>query len=158
MNVLAIYNAIATRLQADTGSGGLFNATSALVFGLFNNYASGELFFPLLVVDVGIVNDDAFASDILEVTIIVHTFTAASFAAVDNYSSILDRIYGNAVQQSGRVPTYGLHRWSMTLSGGWTASPLHQVDMRQLPSEDEQVAYHFIQTFKTIVSRTASSP
>lgn len=158
MNIVAIYNAVATRLQGDTGTGGLFASTDALVTGIFNNYADNQLYFPFLVIDVSLENDDAFAADVLNATIIVHTFVALNSAQVDSYSSILDRVYGNAVAQNGRVPTYGLHRHSLSLSGGWVAGPMRQVDMQQIPTEDGQAAFHFIQTFKVIISKTCTSP
>lgn len=131
MSYLAdLWSAIRTRALADTGTGGLFNASSPLVSGIWNNEAPNNTSLaslPLLVYDtLDAANVDAFRTSNYRVQWRVTTYcerandgiadTAARCAAIQA------RILGDWTAQTyGTGPTYGFDRWQPSLSP-WSAT------------------------------------
>lgn len=151
MNLAPFFTAIKTRLEADTGTGGLFKSGAALVSGCYSVLAPPLADdYPYLLIDhEGDDVLDGFGLNFIQRAFRVHVFAevANGLAPVD---AILNRIYGDG----DRSPTYGLHRHSLTLaSGGWTGSV---VEYRDTIWNSDVDIYHVIQRYVTRFSKAAS--
>lgn len=151
MNLEALIIAVKTRLEADTGTGGLFAVGSPLVTGVYAMIAPFGATYPYLFIDVaGTGVQDAFALDLLEVRFRVHCFATADngYEPIDN---IMRRVYGAA----GRTPTYGLHRHALAMAGspGWSALPIRFDGMN---TDNDQDHYHIIHDYVTYLQRAST--
>lgn len=152
MNQVELWTKIKARAAADTGTGGLFKVGSELVSGIYNTFANPSLadqnsYIVFSVASAG--QDDAFALDVITYTFRFAVFSPVS-AGLAGPSAIIDRLYGDALDQAGRVPTFGFHRWQPTLAGDWTATVCQRVDQDTNHSED---VYSFIETFRITCSK-----
>lgn len=151
MSVPAIEAEIYSRLDGDSTLTALLGGTANQE--IFNTLAPESARFPFVVfVVTGEQQEDTFETDEVTMTVAVAVYGAwpADYTAC---ASIVDRIYGDAVDQSDRVPTYGLHRWSMgTVSGdtSWTAS-----EMRRLSSQTQHTdeALVYVDTYEVSLSK-----
>jgi len=153
MNLQAFNTAIDARLRADTGAGGMFAAGVELVTGLFDNFVSPNQHMPYVVYTVAsATQSDAFNADIIKIMFYVSVYVSKNGnpTAAAQASAILWRIYGNAMEVSTRVPTYGLHRHPLVVAGGWTGSLLSRFDSQ---TQHEENYYHFIEVYQTYISR-----
>jgi len=123
MILATIYTAIMNRMKADTGTGGLYN-------GATWNYITGgattifapptAITGPYLVYSVAMTAEPTTVGDEF---LCVATFNLYDRLAESTSSSYLgtsllpalDRLHGNAVLQTGRVPTYGFNRHQLVL-------------------------------------------
>lgn len=153
--------AVKARLEADTGTGGLF-ATSALVTGVYNRFAppatDSSTTLPYLVFRVQTIDNrnEAFALGARTVT-----FTLSIIAPeldgggdpIQTLYKIHERIYGDWTQQSSGQPSYGLHRWnpSMTMTN-WNISMMSWSQTDDATDEGGGV-YRLEMTFTVIVSK-----
>jgi hypothetical protein len=152
MNLTELWTAIVTRLNADAtlvaAIQGVYN--TATPPGLVAFSASGK---PYIVFSIASsTHDDAFRTDIVE-----HTFRfsiiSSARAGLTVPSTIINRLYGDATNQSTRVPSFGLHRHLLELpdaAGSWEGGYFQHVDSSQDHTVD---VYHFIETFKILTSR-----
>lgn len=125
MSVFLIAEAIKARLEADTGTGGLWNGASAfkptgIYFGRGN---VSEQAYPYIVISAGVEQNNAMNSDDGDVTYTITVYDAASNGATKLWP-IYTRIHGDAVKQAGLTPSYGLDRHQMTLDTNATRNPL----------------------------------
>jgi hypothetical protein len=153
MDLAALWDAVRDRAVADTGSGGLFNAT-ALITGFYNTVASDTGTLPYVIYTTpSATPTNAFTADVVEVQIrmqvYVKKFPDDGSDPMNVGSQILARLYGNW-SVNGSQPTYGFHRWLPTLSGSWTADTFQFTGTIE---EHDQHAYCWIQTFKTYLSK-----
>lgn len=154
MNLANLNLVLRTRAVGDTGSGGLFNATTPLVTAWLWNAVAAEQTFPYVVQTVAaMVSDNAFAKDIAECRVrfgIWHVRKSTS--ATDPYlvaSNIEARIYGNwSSAAPATAPTYGFHRFTPSFSG-WTGTPMEYVTTFD-ESDGEYV--HIIQEYRFWIS------
>ena len=112
-----------TRALADTGSGGLFNATTPLINAWNWHAVPEDTTFPYVVQTVaGYVAEDAFQLDIERILVRFSIWheresqtDADPFLTVSNIEA---RIRGNWSSASpGTAPTYGFHRFTPTFTG-----------------------------------------
>lgn len=151
MDLANLETAIYNRLVGDTGAGGLRNASAPLVTGVFVGTANSGQTMPFLLIDVAAERaQNAFSRDIFNAEFWVTTSAARFGSATPGqvYSDILARVYGDTV--GGSVPTYGLHRHTLSLSGGWTATVAEC--MGAFP-EHTDAAFVWRQIFKLTVSK-----
>lgn len=128
MNNNAICAAIVARLQADQGGGALFATGGApgLITGVYRDMAPPGATMPYVVFDCKdeATDESSFTGDVLRVRIAFAIFspTTSPPSVVD---TIKGRIFGDATDQTNRVPTYGFHRHTLTLSAGrWVTSAM----------------------------------
>lgn len=110
MSVFLVAQAIKTRLEADTGTGGLFNAGSAYKLSAVytKQGGNGATLFPYAVIEPLTANDDSAMwsmNAVVEWTITVYDDAANGEAKL---WPILNRILGDAILQSSQRPSYGL--------------------------------------------------
>lgn len=119
MNPAQLFYDVKTRLTADTAAAGLYPAGGTpLVTGIFNNYASPNQDMPYIMWDlISGVDDGTFAGDEDQIEFQLAVFAAKRPADLLRVSRILNRIYGDGIKQTTRIPTYGLHRY--TMPGVW---------------------------------------
>lgn len=155
MNLVKVAEAVQTRLKADTGTGGLYNVASPLITASHFCDASDSATYPYVVFSIEAANQSPtlLGSEVYECFIDFHIYSdkASGYAVC---SSIIDRIFGDVVSQTGtHVPGYGFHRYVLSLSGGWTGSPVVRESM-DCDLSDKDV-YHFRESYKVIISRTS---
>lgn len=129
MSGALVAQAIKTRIEADTGTGGLFNAGTAYkVSGVYFTHGSYERSLPYIVIDAPVQQDDTMDSDGGNVEWTVTVYDAAN-NALEKLRPIYARLHGNWVLQSGnpKRPTYGLHVHLLVLSTDSTDNPLGSV-------------------------------
>lgn len=143
--------------MADTGSGGLFNATTPLVTGAFidkmppaTSYA-----FPYIVLASRIAGGPhAFQKDVCKGDVQVHMFVAEDDASGDPWQKLSDietRVKGDS--SAGVAPSYGLHRHPLALSAGsWTSTTLIWNGTDPEPEGDNPVI-HYVMFFECNASR-----
>jgi hypothetical protein len=152
MNQVELWQKIKTRAESDTGTGGLFNAGTPLVSGIYNTFASPALTDQNKYIVFSVAS--ASQEDGFDIDVITYTFRFSVFAPVSGGlaapSAIIDRLYGNGVASSGNLATYGFHRWLPSLTGGWTASVCQRVDQDTQHGED---VYQFVETFRVTCSK-----
>lgn len=155
MNITKLAEAIRARALADTGTGGLFNVANPLVTGIYKDKAMGNLAnsYPYIVFNiVDISNVDAFSVAVREV-IVRFAIYSKDEAGGASRSAIVDRVLGNWLTASGRVPTYGYDRHALSISGGWSASAMiYQGFAEETDSKITQTVLEF----RVYISKTAS--
>ena len=151
-NLARVFTAIRTRALADTGSGGLFASGANLVTGIYAETGSQTLAFPYITITLFDEEDDTFAKDGSIVNVqfhIYHNAVASGIGPIEACGAIIERLRGDATQQSNRVPTYGFHRHKLTLSqsGGalWGAGLMRR--LRGTTAHEKDV-YHFIEEYE----------
>lgn len=124
MILAPIYQAIYDRMKADTGTGGLYNggAWNLITGGAYTVFASpSAITGPYLVFGVSMErNNESTTGDEFLCTATFNLYDRLNESASDAYIGTsllpaLDRLHGNAVLQSGRVPTYGFNRHRLVL-------------------------------------------
>lgn len=153
MDIARLWDAIRDRAVADTGSGGLFNATTPLVSGFYNTFAPTSATHPYCVyVTASATPDNGFNKDVVRVNFRIQSYVARKPAngadAMQVGSDILNRVYGDS--SAGGAPTYGFARWSPTLAGSWTATVVEFVDVIEDHGNDY---YCWVQSFRTHLTK-----
>lgn len=152
MNLAKIHQAIYSRLTGDATLAGLAAGGIRSVLGPRAGIATEDSKPYVVVAMAGASASDAFDADVCSVSIDVHVVSDAS-DGLSVPSDIIDRVIGDATLQSSRVPTYGLHRHLLALSGSsYTAGPVVFEDTETAHTEERLV---YIIGFKLEVSRTA---
>lgn len=131
MNPNVILDGIVERIKADTGTGGLYvGSTYTIVTGGWWSIEGPSILplgqrLPYGVINLSdIVPSNAFAGDGCEF-VVEFTIFAAQSGGLSVISPALARLYGNAISQSGRLPTYGFHRLNqLPLSTDPTLNPM----------------------------------
>lgn len=127
MSGALVAQAIKARIEADTGTGGLFNAATAYkLSGVYYTHGSYERSLPYAVIDAPVQQDDTMDSDGGNVDWSVTVYDAAN-NGMEKLRPIYSRLHGDAVLQSSRRPTYGLHVHLLVLSTNGTDNPLGSV-------------------------------
>lgn len=131
MILAPIYQAIFDRMKADTGTGGLYNGGSwkLITGGAYTVFASpNAITGPYLVFSVSMVQQNTTTGDEFLCTAQFNLFDRLNESSSSDYIGTsllpaLDRLHGNAVLQSGRVPTYGFNRHRLVLpTNGYSAT------------------------------------
>jgi len=147
--------AIRARLIADTTLTGLLAAGNASV--------GGELMAPRNVdgypyVAIGIDDmsqADGFTIDVLNVLFTVTTVSRVGAGLIPP-TNIMQRIYGDALSQVGRTPTYGLHRWAPGTIGtapyAFNCPLVYRSGQVQDTDEDH---YKFIERYQCFLSKSS---
>ena len=113
--------------EADTGTGGLFNGGSYAAGGVITGFGwgtgtPGTFAPPYVVMRLSHAIDDATNADTQNVTVQFRILDAAASGDV-NIRKIQSRLYGDAVLQAGRIPTFGFHRHVLVLgTNDWNAA------------------------------------
>lgn len=131
MILAPIYQAIYDRMQADTGTGGLYNGASwkLITGGAWTVFAAPTpITGPYLVFSVAMVQNNTTTGDEFLCTATFNLFDRLNESSSTSYIGTsllpaLDRLHGNAVLQTGRVPTYGFNRHRLVLpTNGYSAT------------------------------------
>lgn len=156
MNLAQLWQSIYSRLTGDA-------TLVAAVQGFFNVVAPPNLVSfaasgrPYVVFSIAASNhDDAFSVDIVEHTI-RFSIIANGRSGLSVPAAIIKRIYGDAMKQVTRVPSYGLHRHKLVIptageASEWAGGYIQHVDSAQDHTTD---IYHFIETFRVMTSLAA---
>lgn len=127
MSVSLLTEAIIDRLKTDTAAGGIYATgawNTALCTGVYFGVGSpGTQAFPYAVLNVEAAHDDAFAADILRATVTLDLYDSSD-KGLARMQAAWHRVYGDAVKQAGRVPSFGLHRHLLVLDTDSTKNPL----------------------------------
>ncbi len=121
--------AIITRLKADTGTGGLYAGSTWASFiagGIYSNWGLPSQFTtPYGVLEISLQADHTFPSDSFKALCSIAVFDNTR-TGVNSVAKVLKRLHGDAVLQTGRVPSYGLHRHPLVLAtNGYSATGGH---------------------------------
>lgn len=153
----SMMGAVYTRLNGDTGTGGLRNVASPLIEAVHVYRAPTNATLPYVTFNTSATNaeHEGFRTRVRSVTIDVHTWVqraATGYNPLDRCDLIMARIIGDWPDQlSGTGPTFGLDRWQPTLTGtGWEASIFDFVE--EFDASEEEDRFHFIQTLQLLVS------
>ena len=152
MNNDEILIAIRNRLLADTTLTAMLSATG--VVAEVANVASYPTVYPYISVNiVSNQHADAFDVDVVDVEVDVHLHFLTA-AGTDPPTNALQRVYGNALSQAGRVPTYGLHRHILGSVGtspyAFSAGLVWRSNQIEDHDEDH---YHYIESYKFVMSK-----
>lgn len=135
MNDVGVAQAIRARLLTDTGSGGLWETagvnkclTITYTEGPKNSGGSIPSITPYLVYSlVSFTQDDTYDGDCGTYQYqfdIVDDNSSANTYGTTRGAAIGDRLFGDAIGQTNRTPSYGLHRHLLTLTTtGLTLAP-----------------------------------
>jgi len=123
MILATIDAAILSRIKADTGAGGLYESsawsTTILAGGAWANTGvpptSSAVLYPHLVYTMQCEAEHGFIDEGFLATITLDVRDQLQ-NGMGRVSAVLDRLFGNAVLQSGRIPTYGFHRHVLALA------------------------------------------
>lgn len=139
MNLAGLTAAIRARAVADTGAGGLFETGNPILtaFNAWRVAPKSAMPYGWFEI-VAAVQDDTVPRDEYIATVRLNCVTEASagFATPD---AILDRYYAL------------FHRWTPTLSGGWTAGIMVRIGLGARPEETDE--FHFIDDYELRVSK-----
>lgn len=166
MIVSAIHQAILTRIKADTGAGGLYAGSAwNIISGAYSIFGTpSAIVYPYLMFTTRMEQDHSLTSDDFRVTATFTVFDqildyASGSAFSNRVSAVMDRLHGNAVLQSGRVPTYGFHRHLLVLpTNGYTAQATQcfVTSQDQTMADEHSLAATMTMTFR--VSALAANP
>lgn len=154
MNLVAVWTAVQARIATDTGTGGLAHATAPLVTGFYTSFNVPGAVYPYIVFDVdGAEQQDAFEVDGIDLSIRFHVFAKMEQATTSGFetcAAIIDRLYGDALDQAGRTPSFGFHRHNFVIaSGKYAGSIMKRVGMAQ---EHDVDVLHFIESYRVLIS------
>lgn len=142
------------RAIADTGTGGLFNTTTPLIYAWNWNAVPEGTQYPYVVQSVAsLTSQNAFQKDVVACTVRFGIWHERS-SNIDptpytTVSNIEARIYGNWSSSSpGTAPTYGFHRFSPSFSG-WTGTAMEYVTTFD---ESDGDLIHIIQEYRFWIS------
>lgn len=168
MNIAVYTRAILTRLQADTGSGGLYESSAwnpTIIPGGFRAIIGSitTAQFPYGVYQATASADHDLQGDEWEVTT---TFTIYDNIdrGTDRLEQVIDRLVGDALLSSGArtVPTYGFNRHTLALPStgstnvqGFTGGTMIETS-QEYAAVDENILAATV-SFQGRVSRTATN-
>lgn len=123
MILAPIYQAIYDRMKADTGTGGLYAGSqwNYISGGAYTVFAApNPITGPYLVFSVAMQQQNTATGDEFLCTATFNLYDRLNESSSDNYLGTsllpaLDRLHGNAVLRTGRVPTYGFNRHELVL-------------------------------------------
>lgn len=171
MNITGVSQAILARIQADTGSGGVWE-TAGVYKALSVNFIEGKrgtvgefaTLCPYIVYDFenATTDEDAFASDLNKLMWTIHVWDDKKNANATapgglRGSGMVDRLYGDGIAQTNRAPTYGFHRHQLVLTTtGAAAAPwaAGMVSVERLDTAHDEEAYHWILEISVRLART----
>lgn len=148
MNVKAVTKMLYDRAQADTGTGGLFDSGGALINAFNFTRAAPGTAKPFVVFEIEggtPEQDDTFDEDQVEIQVvfgIAEDLTDAAWFASE--SDIANRIYEL------------FHRWTGTLSGGWTASKMWRVSSAPLQENPYDAVWG--ESYRLRITKAANVP
>ncbi len=129
----------------------LIGTSTGLITGWYANMVPPDPTYPYVVSNIGNWSArNAFTKDVSELLVRVSLYHGMENGPGDSdplqdCSTILGRILGNWSSASpGTAPTYGFHRHTLVLTGGWTGSIMECTSTRE---EHEPGTYHFIQEY-----------
>lgn len=154
MNRRFVAQALFDRAKADTGSGGLYNASAPAITGWYWEQGPEAAAYPYVVVTLADDGEsDTFGKSGRELTFYVHIYvtrdTTAAQTAEDTADNIAARIFGNGNPNS---PTYGFHRWQTTLPSGSGMVATVTARLGGTSANDRDTV-HLIETYQVIVSQ-----
>ncbi len=169
LNLAGFKAAIIARVQSDQFSGGLW-AAQRLINAITYTYEGRDAMsgiktaMPYVAFDVPSAEQvDGFTHDLQEIYFRFHVwyhFTRNKDAAITAAGTICDRLYGNALAVSTRIPTYGFHRHKLvlTITGDtatpWTAGVCYRTGSNEAHEND---ALHFIETYRVNMARVVAA-
>jgi len=152
-----LWPAIRTRLSADA-------TLTAIVPALYMAEGLNTDGNPMPLISYNIVSVtpiDAFKTATDEVTFDVHLFAERAGLGTDGgdiadtMATALNRIRGDWMDQTTRVPTFGLDRYTFTLTGSnCTCTPCERTNGPIEAHEDD--TFHWISTFRLYISKAVS--
>lgn len=155
MIVVGLYTVIAARLLADSTLVGLLNGNN-----VFDNYFSADQQMPFIVIDFAQSEmDDAFQANQAEVTVRVSLYASKQSADSATSSAIAQRIYGDSFAQATFVPTFGLHRWNLSVDPaqqGWHSASA--MVWRRDYQEHEADYYHWVSEYTVRLYQVYTAP
>ena len=113
MIVEEVASAVIAVLAGDATLVTLIGSANNIIFGQVPTQANSGSLIVVNVSCVGSNDTDSKDIELLELSFTVRVGRDTP----QNVLQILDRIYGNAVDQPNNLPTYGLHRYDIPLSG-----------------------------------------
>lgn len=155
-----ITRAVIDRLKADTGSGGLYQgSTPTLVSGIYYYAAPAGVARPYIVLNISQDEDHALTSSGGACVVSVRIVGDMSDGG-DQMQVVWNRVFGDAMLQTGRVPSYGLDRHTLTLptnplSATCTALIFTGSGDVETPDPD---TIAWVMTFKLVWNAAAVSP
>lgn len=154
MNIAELTDAICDRAAADTGSGGLFAASTPLITKFMYAQMLPANAMPYCVFFFAAeVAQDMFTRNQCEVQFTVSSFTRRddpdNTDPARHLSLIKSRVYGDS-SAAQIVPTFGFHRWKPTLSE-WTATHIRYLGGSDETQNDD--IFQYSQRFGMFVNR-----
>ena len=161
-----LYTAIQNRLKADTGSGGLYNGNAwNFITGAYAIYATPNgIAYPYLVYNLNMQAANTATGDEFTVFVDFTLFTntneqddATNFGS--SATAIMDRLHGDAVLQSGRIPTYGFNRHKLVLpTNGYSAKASDCTVLGYTPAIIDERVVGVTMNMKFWVAAIAANP
>jgi hypothetical protein len=152
---------VENRLKADTGAGGLYEDNLWQYGPFYSIYATpSALDRPYCVFSISQEIDQSQSSDgaMVELTFTYYANKTATDGTTQP-SVAMDRIFGDAILQPGRVPTYGFHRALLTLpANGYDAEAdaCQWLSTRVEMIDEEVISYTSV--YKFGISAQAATP
>jgi hypothetical protein len=164
MLIAQVFYDVKQRLLSDTGALGLFpRGGVARLTGIFNHFSLRGQLMPYLVIrGMGNPHRDAFALDFVDVRVKIELHCSKTPPQLENAQRVLSRLTGDAIAQTSRTPTYGLHRWLPTTSGWAARDPeelwTYDVFRRQSPAQEHRDdRYVFVENYRVNMFKAAAA-
>lgn len=150
MSLALVEAAIVARLASDSTLTGLLAAGASGITVQLGRTARAQPYIVVVVYDQE--DTDAFDSDGCTVTAEIGIIADIAAGQVTP-RAIIERIRGDATTHADRVPTYGLHRYAMTLDdANWKAGTCQRIEGSTQHDID---SYTYVETYRLNISRTA---
>lgn len=150
MNIAGVAGQVYSRLSGDTTLTGL--ATVRHFYTVLTEQETSRTPYVVFTIDLGSHTHSTRGETWeLIVTVMVKSPRETTFQTV---TDIMDRIHGDATNQLSLSPTYGLHRWTGTLStGSWTMGTMYCSDGSSITDDPDWFMYTM--EYRCHVSREA---
>lgn len=126
MNLVSLADAVFDRLNGDSTLLGLVTGGIRHWYNKSDQPENSQTPYGVITVDIG-AHEHSTRGEIwdLDVTVTIHVPRTTTLQTAED---AVTRIHGDATTRADLTPSIGLHRWTPSLSGSWTAGVMVCVD------------------------------
>lgn len=153
MNIAGMAGAIYTRLTGDSTLTGLATGGIRHFYSVASEPENSQTPYVVFTLDLG-EHKHTSRGEAWEIITNI-TVSCPRTTTFQTVTDIMERINGDATTRADITPSIGLHRWTPSLSGSWTAEMMACTDGTSLTTDPDW--FHYTLEYRNWLSREAPS-